>query len=97
MTEQALAQRIHDPLAGPFQGDNLKKIRHKPDDDNHKEKRGDPAYSVHPLGGRQGSVEYIFIHGQLNESWPHKTHAGYDKGKTNGRKDPLPLGNYEFE
>jgi hypothetical protein len=85
MTEQALAQRVHDSLAGPFQGYNLKKICDKSDNDNHKKKRGDPAHPVHTFAGRHGSVEDIFIHRQLDEPWPHKTYAGYDKGETNGR------------
>jgi hypothetical protein len=48
MAEQALPQRLHDPLAGPFQSDNLEKIGNKPDNDNPQENGGDPGYTVHP-------------------------------------------------
>jgi hypothetical protein len=85
MTEQALAQRVHDSLPGPFQSDNLKKIRDKPDNDNQKKKGGEPAHPANARPGRQGIVEDISVHRQLDQSWPYKAYARNYKRKANGR------------
>ena len=59
MAEQALPQRVHDPLAGTFQSDNLKKIRDKPDDDHRQE---NDAIQVTPFIRASAGSELLRIY-----------------------------------
>jgi hypothetical protein len=102
--KEALAQRVHDSLSGPFQHDDLEEIGDKGYRDDRQKNEGDVRDPVDARPDRRCIVQDKLVHGHLEQLRPGKTCPRYDKSKPHGQRHPFPLGrdkskqsNYYFE